>query len=161
MIAAQAPSTDCRIQPASADDIPAMCALLALLFTQEADFTADTAKQARGLQLILDEPARGCLLVARAGEEHLGMVNLLFTVSTACGAPVALLEDLIVRPEARGCGIGDALLRAAIDSARNAGCARITLLTDDDNLTAQRFYTRHGFVHSAMRPLRLDLLNGR
>lgn len=87
------------------------------------------------------------------------MVTLLFLPSTALGGRVALLEDMVVKPVARGAGGGGRLLRAAIDYARSAGCLRITLLTDAHNAAAQRFYGRHGFARSAMIPMRL-LLGG-
>jgi GNAT superfamily N-acetyltransferase len=82
------------------------------------------------------------------------MVGLLFTVSTALGARVAWLEDMVVAPEARGRGIGGALVDAALAQARAAGCRRVTLLTDADNADAHRFYRRHGFAASPMRPFR-------
>lgn len=142
---------------ATRDDLPAMVELLGLLFAQEADFTPDTAAQARGLTMILDDPAIGSLMVARRESKVIGMVNLLYTVSTALGERVAWLEDLIVHPAARSAGIGSRLCQAAQAEARKQGCRRITLLTDHDNLVAQRFYARHGFQPSAMRPLRLAL----
>jgi GNAT superfamily N-acetyltransferase len=49
-------------------------------------------------------------------------------------------------------GIGSALLAAVIDEARACGCARIWLITSNDNLDAIRFYQRRGMrlvaVHS-------------
>lgn len=85
------------------------------------------------------------------------MVNLLFTFSTALGERVALLEDLIVLPNQRGCGIGSQLLEKAIETARLHDCHRITLLTDSTNESAQQFYQKHGFQFSAMIPMRILL----
>jgi len=149
-----------HIEPASLADLPALDDLLTILFTQEAEFQPDHFAQRRGLELILADPAVGCILVARDAGRVVGMVNLLYTVSTALGARVALLEDMIVRPEARNAGAGAQLLQAAIAHARAAGCRRVTLLTDADNEAAQRFYRRHGFTGSPMVPLRLVLAAG-
>lgn len=146
-----------RITPANPGDIPALCELLAVLFSQEADFTPDCAAQRRGLAHIIANPALGLILVARREEEVIGMVNLLYSFSTALGERVALLEDMIVSPAARGAGLGSRLLEGAIHTARLNGCGRITLLTDRANEPAQRFYQRHGFGSSAMIPLRLLL----
>lgn len=146
-----------EIMPATANDIPALCDLLAVLFAQEAEFTPDRDRQRSGLQAILDAPERGTILTARCGQSLVGMTGLLFTVSTALGGKVALLEDLVVMPEHRGQGIGSALLERAIELAGQNACRRITLLTDGDNLSAQKFYRRHGFEPSAMLPLRLRL----
>jgi GNAT superfamily N-acetyltransferase len=85
------------------------------------------------------------------------MANLLYTVSTALGGKVGLLEDMVVRPEFRGQGVGLALLSAAIEYAQQVGCLRLTLLTDVDNLSAQQFYQRAGFAQSSMVPMRLSL----
>jgi GNAT superfamily N-acetyltransferase len=129
-----------------------------VLFEQEAEFKPDEIAQARGLTLILENPEVGQILIAHHGAEVAGMVGLLYTISTALGARVALLEDMVVAPAWRNAGIGSQLLEAAIAHARQAGCQRITLLTDDINTDAQRFYGRHGFTHSPMVPFR-RLLN--
>ena len=145
------------ITQATLSDIPALCELLAFLFSQEAEFSPDPEAQRRGLEQILHHPEIGHILVARENGHICAMVNLLYTVSTALGARVALLEDMIVSPDARGSGIGSRLLEHAIRFAREHGCERITLLTDRDNEPAQRFYQRHGFSISPMIPLRLSL----
>ncbi|MDD2915869.1 MAG: GNAT family N-acetyltransferase [Gallionella sp.] len=145
------------ITPATPDDIPQLCALLAILFAQEADFQPDATKQSAALRAIIEHPATGRILLMRDGDNILGMVNLLFTVSTACGGKVAILEDMIVHPSKRDDGLGGALLQAAITLARQEGCLRITLLTDRANDPAIRFYQRHKFKISEMMPLRLSL----
>src|SRR5271169_6680192 len=146
-----------QIATATADDIPQLCSLLSILFTQEADFQPDANKQSSGLRQIIEHPEAGRILVLREGKAILGMVNLLFTVSTACGGRVTLLEDMIVHPLRRGDGLGSKLLQAATELAQQEGCLRITLLTDRANDAAIRFYQRHGFGMSTMMPLRLAL----
>jgi GNAT superfamily N-acetyltransferase len=145
------------ISPASLDDIPVLCELLHELFGQEAEFQPDRQAQARGLQLIISNPAVGHILVARRQTRIVAMVNLLYTVSTALGERVVLLEDMLVTQAERGNGVGSRLLTAAIDFARQQGCKRITLLTDSDNEAAQAFYAKHGFSRSGMLPMRLLL----
>lgn len=147
-----------QITPANISDVPALCELLDILFSQEADFKPDREAQSRGLSRIISDPEVGLIVVARQDRRIVGMVNLLYTVSTALGDRVALLEDMVVSPEARCIGVGSQLLEQAIRYADLNGCKRITLLTDSDNEAAQRFYQRHGFGFSAMIPLRL-LLN--
>lgn len=146
-----------QIEPAVLTDIPELCELLTQLFTQETEFTPDHDAQRRGLQMILADRATGTILVARDGQQIVGMVNLLYTVSTALGARVALLEDMVVAKGHRDGGLGTRLLDAAVDYARLNGCRRVTLLTDRDNLGARRFYQRQGFRPSPMIPLRLSL----
>jgi GNAT superfamily N-acetyltransferase len=145
------------IETASCGDIPQLTELLGVLFAQEADFCADRSKQARGLKLIIEKPQIGCIFVVREGSEVIGMVNLLVTVSTAEGGFVLVLEDLIIKAGYRGRGFGTALLRHAIDFAKENGFIRITLLTDRLNETAIRFYGKYGFDVSPMTPMRLLL----
>lgn len=146
-----------KILPATVSDIPQLCALLAILFTQEADFQPDAEKQSAALRHIIEHPETGSILIMRNGDSVLGMVNLLFTVSTACGGKVAILEDMIVHPAQRNNRLGSKLLQAAIVLAQLEGCRRITLLTDRANDPAIRFYQRHEFDMSEMIPLRLAL----
>lgn len=142
---------------ASEADIPALSELLTALFTQEIEFSPDVTAQRRGLNAIIRNPEVGVILVAREGPSILAMVNLLFTVSTALGERVAILEDMVVASNARGSGIGSELLNHAIKCAESSGIKRITLLTDRDNHNALRFYAKHGFSISTMVPLRLQL----
>ena len=146
-----------EINLATVSDTPALSALLSILFTQEAEFQPDTAAQQRGLNAILSDPAVGEILVARQNGQIVGMVNVLYSISTALGARVALLEDMVVAPAMRGSGLGSQLLAAAIKHAKQRGCLRITLLTDADNYAAQAFYQKQGFEKSSMIPLRLAL----
>lgn len=144
------------IDQATLDDIPQLCGLLTLLFTQEADFQADLAKQSAGLAQIINQPEAGQILVLRNGATITGMVNLLYTISTACGGRVGILEDMVIHPEQRGSGAGTQLLQEAIAFAQANGCLRLTLLTDRSNEAAIRFYQRQGFNLSEMVPLRLN-----
>jgi GNAT superfamily N-acetyltransferase len=144
-----------RIEQATAEDIPQLADLLTLLFTQEADFRPDRKRQMHGLRLIVEAPDRGRIFIARIGGKIVGMVSLLFTVSTAEGGPACWLEDMVVRPDQRGNGVGSRLLEHAVRYAKLHGVTRITLLTDQTNEQALRFYQRHGFRPSAMMPLRL------
>lgn len=142
---------------ASSKDIPQLCNLLDSLFAQEAEFLPDRKVQERGLTAVINSRETGDIIVARDDGEIVGMVNLLYTVSTALGERVALLEDMVVSPSARGLGIGSKLIKQAIAFAKGKGCKRITLLTDDDNKGAHRFYERHGFSRSSMVAFRMPL----
>jgi ribosomal protein S18 acetylase RimI-like enzyme len=146
-----------EIRRACVEDVPQLCSLLAELFGQEADFTPDAERQRRGLRLILDNAECGRIYCASHSELVVGMVSILFTVSTAEGNRAAWLEDLVVHADCRGHGIGRRLLSHALAEAAAAGCTRVTLLTDDDNNTAMRLYSGAGFVRSKMAPFRLKL----
>ena len=85
----------------------------------------------------------------------LTMLLLLFTISTAEGGFVILLEDLIVHKDYRNHGFGGKLLNYAIEYTKQKEFLRITLLTDRLSEDSQRFYKRHGFAVSSMIPIRL------
>lgn len=139
---------------AEIEDIPELCDLLDYLFDQEVEFKPDIDLQVCGLQKILENNDYGAILILKDQGKSVGMVNLLFTISTALGGIVAMLEDMVVIPSERGKGFGSQLLQSAIDFAYRKKCKRITLLTDKSNIRAQNFYTRHGFTTSSMLPMR-------
>jgi len=142
-------------QLATPNDIKEMAKLLQFLFEQEADFTPQLHLQEQGLKLIVDQPELGEIWILKENDKIVGMVSLLYTVSTALGKKVALMEDMVLHPDYRNKGLGSQLIEAAIDYAKLNGCGRITLLTDHDNFGAQKFYKSKGFKPSTMVPYRL------
>ena len=148
-----------EIAQAEHGDLDQLADLLAELFTLESDFRPDREKQLRGLRLILDNPALGRLFVLRDQGRVAGMANALITVSTAEGCRVAVLEDVIVRNEYRGKGLGRRLAEHILAWAKAEGMARVTLLADRDNKVALDFYRKLGFEHSHMAVLRRGLIS--
>lgn len=146
-----------HIEQATLEDLPQLTDLLIDLFTQEGDFEPNRAKQMRGLRLILEQPNRGRIFVLRQNGNILGMINLLFTISTAEGGFVVMLEDVIIHRDFRHKGFGAKLLAHALEYAKKKDFLRITLLTDRMNEDGQRFFKAHGFSESKMIPLRLIL----
>jgi GNAT superfamily N-acetyltransferase len=143
------------IEPATEADLDELSQMLGDLFAQESDFRPDKDKQLRGLRLIFEQPSRGRVFVLRRNGAIVGMINLLFTISTAEGGFVILLEDLVIHKEYQGKGYGTRLLQHAIDFAKQKNFLRITLLTDRPENLAQEFFRHHGFVESSMIPMRL------
>lgn len=86
----------------------------------------------------------------------LGMVLFYPCYSTLRGKPGLFVEDLFVRPAARGTGLGRSLIAAALRVA-DWGPVYVTLGVDPGNATAQAFYARLGF---ARRGYDLMLLEG-
>jgi len=146
-----------RVEPATLEDLPELVELLTQLFSLEKDFEPDKHKQEHGLRLILEQPSRGRIFVARTDHKIIGMANLLFTISTAAGGFVILMEDVIVHPDHRGHGYGSQLLGHVIDFARKKNFKRITLLTDQISAESQRFFQKAGFQYSQMIPMRLSI----
>ena len=143
------------IEPATEADLDELSQMLSGLFAQEGDFRPDKEKQLRGLRLIFEQPSRGRVFVLRRNGAIVGMINLLFTISTAEGGFVILLEDLVIHKQYQGKGYGSRLLQHAIDFAKQKNFLRVTLLTDRPENVAQEFFRHHGFVESSMIPMRL------
>jgi len=148
---------DVVIEPATFEDLDELSGLLGELFSQESDFRPNKEKQLHGLRLIFEQPNRGRVFVLRQDRTIVGMINLLFTISTAEGGFVMVLEDLVVHESFQGKGYGSRLLEYAIDFAKQKNFLRITLLTDRPSLRSQSLFKRFGFYESAMIPMRLLL----
>lgn len=140
---------------ATFEDIPKLCELLAILFSQEVEFAPNTDNQRIALTKIIENDSIGDIYIAEEDGAIVAMVNILYTVSTALGGEVAILEDMVVERACRGRHIGSALLDYAISQTKEKGCKRITLLADGDNARAHRFYEQKGFTSSSMSPFRL------
>ncbi len=143
------------ISPATTDDLPQLIELLHELFSQDLEFIPDAQKQSSGLELIMQNPDIGTILVLKNNNEVVGMVNLLYSVSTVLGGKVAVAEDMIIDSRFRRQGYGRILLGGAIEFAKENACLRLTLLTDHTNSAAIAFYQSFGFVTSPMIPMRL------
>ena len=145
------------VEPATFEDLDELSILLGELFSEESDFRPDRDKQLRGLRLIFEQPNRGRVFVLRQDRTIVGMINLLFTISTAEGGFVMVLEDLVIHKAFQGKGYGSKLLQYAIEFAKQKNFLRITLLTDRPELRSQSFFKRYGFYESNMLPMRLLL----
>lgn len=80
-----------------------------------------------------------------AGEPACGLAQLRYRLSAWTGVEDCWLEDLFVEEEARGEGIGRALAEACVHRARQRGCRRIQLDSNEGNHNAVALYRDLGF----------------
>ena len=139
---------------AALEDIDILCELLFELFSQEVEFTPNKEVQQKALKTIISDENIGDIYVATINEKVVAMVNILYTISTALGTKVAIFEDFIVDKNYRNQGIGENLIDFVFEDLNAKNFSRITLLTDNDNLKAHKFYEKKGFVKSSMVPFR-------
>ena len=134
------------IRPARPDDAPTIANLirdLAVYEKLEDQARATAADLAR--HLFGDRPVAEVLVAELAGEP-VGYALYFATFSTFRGQPGLFLEDLFVRPEHRGQGIGKALLAAVARIAVERGCGRLEWSVLDWNAPSIEFYRSQGAV---------------
>jgi len=93
----------------------------------------------RTVDALLEDPNTEFLLAAT------GVCQLRYRLSVWTATEDCWLEDLYVADEARGTGVGRALIEAAFERARGRGCKRIQLDVAEDNRRAIDVYRAAGF----------------
>ncbi|KPI03847.1 GCN5-related N-acetyltransferase [Actinobacteria bacterium OK074] len=91
-------------------------------------------------------------LVAELNGDVVGLVCLGFPTMLASNAHVRQIQGLAVAPEARGLGVGRALVRAVVAEARRRGARRISLRVLGHNTPARKVYEAEGFVVEGIQP---------
>lgn len=132
------------IRRAQAQDLGA----LAALFDAYRRFYEQPADLALAHRFMADRLARGDSVVCVApaeGDALLGFTQLYPSWCSVEAGPIMVLYDLFVSPEARGQGVAQALMQAAEDHARAAGCVRVDLSTAHTNHSAQALYESRGW----------------
>ncbi|WP_138468903.1 GNAT family N-acetyltransferase [Poseidonocella sp. HB161398] len=94
---------------------------------------------------LLGDAPQHCL-IAEAEGRPAGLAHYIFHAHNWHLAPVCYLQDLYADPEARGRGLGRALIEAVYAAADAAGAADTYWLTQEDNATARQLYDRVGQV---------------
>jgi GNAT superfamily N-acetyltransferase len=142
--------TDVAIRPATADDVPAIIAMLAddpLGATRESP--GDLTPYRAAFSAIEADPNQ-LLVVADRNGEVIGTLQLTIIPGLSRkGSTRALVEAVRVAATARNSGLGTALMEWSIAEARARGCAVLQLTSDKTRTDAHRFYTdRLGFTNS-------------
>jgi GNAT superfamily N-acetyltransferase len=136
------------VREATEEDIPRLVELLehGSLMEGKEDAT-DPAPYRAALAEIAQGP--GAVLVAEIDGQVVGVCQLIvFRHLQTRGGRCAEVESVHVHPDHRGCGIGGVLLRAAVQRARELGCYRVQLTSNNARPEAHRFYERLGFEPS-------------
>ena len=133
------------IRDATADDVPVIVSLVRELavYEREPDAVVATEEDFRRA-LFGPDPKVFCLVAADPAGEVVGFALWFYNFSTWLGVPGVYLEDLFVRPAARGAGHGRALLTELARIAVANGCGRLEWSVLDWNDSAQGFYRAFG-----------------
>lgn len=98
------------------------------------------------LDLFLEQPELGFVWLAYDGRRVAAVSVVCYAISTSMGAVVAKLDDVSVKSDRRGGGIGTALLQQLIEQLQKESVTRIDVGCHLENPEARRFYERLGFV---------------
>ena len=133
-----------EIRPATERDVPVILNLIRELAEYEREPDAVVATE-EGLREVLfgAKPSAEVLLALEEGAP-VGFAVYFYNFSTWLGRPGLYLEDLFVRPAARGKGYGRALLVELAKIAQERGCGRMEWAVLDWNDPAIQFYRKLG-----------------
>ncbi len=98
------------------------------------------------LDLFLERPELGFVWLAYDDEGVAGVCVVCYAISTSMGAVVAKLDDVSVKTDRRGQGVGTALLEQLKEQLRKELVMRIDVGVHLENPEAKRFYERAGFI---------------
>ncbi len=98
------------------------------------------------LDLFLEQPELGFVWLAYDEQGAAGVCVVCYAISTSMGAVVAKLDDVSVKADRRGKGIGTALLEQLKEQLRKESVTRIDVGVHMENPEARRFYEKLGFM---------------
>jgi GNAT superfamily N-acetyltransferase len=102
--------------------------------------TPDVERNRRFFARFVHPSDEGLLLGAWVDGGLAGFATLYWFFSSTKAADSVLMNDLFVREDVRGAGIGKALIERSLDEAHRRGAAHLEWFTAPDNLVAQRLY---------------------
>ncbi|MGW0913119.1 N-acetyltransferase family protein [Streptomyces sp. NPDC002784] len=140
---------DLEIRPATADDVPAIVAMLAddPLGAQR-ESPDDLTPYLTALDRLSRDPNQ-LLMVAERGGRVVGTLQLtLIPGLSRKGATRSVIEAVRIHADERGSGLGTQFIEWAVDESRRQGCRLVQLTSDASRTDAHRFYERLGFEAS-------------
>jgi ribosomal protein S18 acetylase RimI-like enzyme len=135
------------VRPAGPDDIDVVARLLTEFNEHNGRDWPPEATIRAGVERLMARDDTEYLL---AGDPPAGVAGLRYRYGVWWDAEDCNVEDVFVRADARGSGLGRELVSAAIDRARERGCRRLELDTGADNAPAQALYRSLGFFESGI-----------
>jgi ribosomal protein S18 acetylase RimI-like enzyme len=131
------------IRPANSADLESVLALLRI-YCDEANTPLSDQHLLAGLVPLLAENQHGVVLVAEE-EKIIGYSILTWGWGIESGGMEALVDEMLIHPSRRGEGIGEMLLQATLERAKQAGVKVVFLETEKDNPRSRKLYSKVGF----------------
>ncbi len=135
-----------NIREAKPDDVKLILTLIKELAEYEKLSSSVTATESVLKKFLFGEKRYAEVLIAEYESKPAGYALYFFNFSTFLGKPGIYLEDIYVRPQYRGKGIGKALLRRLVKLAKEKNLGRVEWAVLDWNQSAINFYRSMGAV---------------
>ncbi|MER6479474.1 GNAT family N-acetyltransferase [Streptomyces filamentosus] len=141
--------SDLEIRPATAEDVPAIAAMLAddpLGALRESP--DDPAPYLSAFARLAEDPNQHLVVAARGGKV-VGTLQLTIVPGLSRrGATRSIIEGVRIHSDERGSGLGTRLIEWAVEESRRLECVLVQLTSDVTRTDAHRFYERLGFEAS-------------
>ncbi|MGW0879108.1 N-acetyltransferase family protein [Streptomyces sp. NPDC002671] len=140
---------DLEIRTATADDLPAIVALLADDPLGAQRESLEDLTPYRAAQIRLESDPNQHLVVAVREGRVVGTLQLTIIPGLSHkGATRSIIEGVRIHADVRGSGLGTQFIEWAIEESRRLDCQLVQLTSDSSRTDAHRFYERLGFTAS-------------
>ena len=139
-------STKLKIRQATIKDVPLILTFIKELAEYEKLSSSVTANEALLKKTLFGKKKYAEVIIAEYEGEPAGHALYFYNYSTFAGKPGIYLEDIYIRPNLRGKGIGKSLLIHLINLAKEKDLGRVEWAVLDWNESAVNFYKRLGAV---------------
>ncbi|MBI1729648.1 GNAT family N-acetyltransferase [Candidatus Acetothermia bacterium] len=135
---------DVVFRTANSSDVNSLLSLMRSLYEHDhLVFNEEAASDA--LNEILSDSSLGRIWLIQSGEEAIGYVVLTYDFSLEFHGKVAFVDEIFIRKEYRGSGVGQQTFQFVEEYCRTSGIKTLHLMVEKNNKKAQIFYQKAGF----------------
>ncbi len=133
-----------KIRPATENDVPLIFSLIKEIAEYEKLSNEVVATEEKVKETLFGNKSYAEVIIAEYENEPAGQALFFHNYSTFLSQPGIYLEDLFVRPDYRGKGIGKELLKSLVGIAKERNCGRVEWVVLNWNKSAINFYKSLG-----------------
>lgn len=137
-------NTQFEIRPATIDDVPLILSFIKELAAYEKLLHEVVATEETLRASLFGDKSYAEVIIGTLDDKPISFALYFHNFSTFLGKPGIYLEDLFVKPEARGQGVGQKMLAYLACLAKKRNCGRLEWWVLDWNETAIEFYKKLG-----------------
>ena len=139
---------DIEIRKARSEEQGMLAELIQAMALESEGWQLDACTLAAGIRAVFERPERGTYWVLAEGTRLIGCTLITTEWSDWHNAAYWWMQSLYIRPESRGQGLLQALLKALEQEAQLSGVREIRLYVEKENARAIRAYEKSGFAES-------------